>query len=1020
MVDETFADGDTDGFAACIDCNDNDATAFPGNPEVCDEIDNDCDGVVPASELDTDNDGFLPCTGDCDDNDAEEQPGQTWYVDADGDGFGDINIIQVICLRPAGYVTTSGDCDDTDANAFPGNPEICDGDDNDCDGALPANEADADADSFMPCTGDCDDGSAARYLGNPEVCDGLDNDCDLSVPADEADADGDGFRICANDCDDNDAARFPGNPEVCDEVDNDCDGLIPASELDTDSDGFLPCTGDCDDNDAEEQPGQTWYVDADGDGFGNLNVVYVSCTRPTGYITDGADCDDSNAAAFPSNPEVCDGFDTDCDGTLPASETDADGDTFRPCTGDCDDSDDARFPGNTEECDGVDNDCDSSTNVSLGELDADGDRFLTCAGFLSSGASNTVGLVLLGGNDCDDADPLRFPTNPEVCDGIDNDCIGSTTVSLGESDVDGDQYMPCASFTPNGGTNAAGLPLLGGDDCDDAVAATNPGLTEVDACDGFDNDCVYDGDEVDDDGDGQFECAGDCDDADPANYLGNTTPELCDGLDFDCDFPDPAETDGDGDGWMLCENDCDDNDPGVAPGLWDPPGGVDNDCDGTSYTGNVYAHATLSGEQSGYGEYFGSKVVMLGDLDQDGLDEVAVGAPLYDTASSVDAGRVAVFLGTQLAGGGAFTASQAWATVEGVLTNGRLGNELSALADVDGDGRGDLLIGGSNFSSTSNSSDAWIFFGATLAAGGLLAPSAADVTLSGVAGGAVASAGDVDGDGLDDVLVMNPEIDTTAEFNCCEGRTYLFLGSTLAVGGTFGPGQAFATFSGEFVNGVYVNEVSSAGDVDGDGYADILIAAASATSSYGRGHVSLFTAATFGGGGDFWVSAADVTFHGQASDELGRSLASIPDRDGDGNPELAIGHKNWRSGLYLIYSTSLATMSSGPLPAVNFNDVNWSSSALYSEVGFSVAGCDLNGDGVGDVLYGNPEGYVAGQTMLSMGNGSTWTFVAPAWGDDGRAVACGGDVDGDGAGDLIIGAPTAAPFGAAYVRLSPY
>jgi hypothetical protein len=245
-------DPDGDGYGTgpeCrgSDCDETSTVSYVGATEVCDDLDNDCDGTV--------DDGLSKTA---------------YWPDTDGDGFGNASGRLESCTPPAGYVTNDDDCNDTNPNVRPTAAELCDGLDNDCDGTaddgLPTAiyTVDADRDGFGavggatltacgPTTGyatnatDCDDAAGASYPGATETCDGRDNDCDGAI--DEGlsitvwpDADGDGFgsasapaetgcpgagRVTNNtDCNDANASARPGAPETCDGVDSDCDGTV--------------------------------------------------------------------------------------------------------------------------------------------------------------------------------------------------------------------------------------------------------------------------------------------------------------------------------------------------------------------------------------------------------------------------------------------------------------------------------------------------------------------------------------------------------------------------------------------------------------------------------------------------------------------------------------------------------------------------------------------------------------------------------------------------------------------------
>ena len=404
-------DGDGDGTPDTRDCAPTDPARHPGARELCDGQDNDCDGKT-------------------DEPDARDA--SAFYKDVDGDGFGNKLAPTRACAAPAGFVADATDCNDGSSSSKPGNTEVCDGLDNDCDGVKDEADAsdagtwyqDKDLDKvgnaavskaackvptgYVATSGDCDDARANAKPGGTETCDGIDNNCDGAVDEPEAvnaktwfkDADSDGFgdkestrRACAlpegylaaaGDCDDGASAVNPKGAEVCDGKDNDCDGKTDEPEA-TDA--------------------KSWFKDADGDRFGNKLASLRACEQPSGYVSDNADCNDASTAANPSATEVCDGLDNNCDGLKDQADAadaktwyqDKDLDRYgdagsskKACylpTGfvansdDCDDVKGAVKPGGTELCDGIDNDCDGSTdepdaaNAKTWYRDADSDTY---------------------------------------------------------------------------------------------------------------------------------------------------------------------------------------------------------------------------------------------------------------------------------------------------------------------------------------------------------------------------------------------------------------------------------------------------------------------------------------------------------------------------------------------------------------------------------------------------------------------------------------------------------------------
>ena len=510
----------------------------------------------------------------------------------------------------------------------------------------------------------------------------------------------------------------------------------------------------------------------------------------------------------------------------------------------------------------------------------------------------------------------------------------------------------------------------------------------------------------------------------------------------------PSADDQDCDGVTVAGGDCDDGDAGVFPGHWDDPhDDLDTDCDGTDAASLAFAFARFSGRE--FFSLSGKSVAAIDDIDGDGRPELLIGASNEEQSR----GRSYLFWSGTAGRGGDFRLEDADAVFVGEERGDASGRWVAAAGDVDGDGRGDLLIGAHN--AGGGLGIAYLVRGRDAAAGGTLQLNQAHARFVGRAafdhlGYAIASAGDVDGDGLDDVLIGAHGDDGAGSD---AGAVGLFLGRSLESGGERSLDEADALVLGAQPGDALGRSVGSLGDVDGDGLDDLLLGAlGDDAGGLDAGAAVLFLGADLSGGGTFGAAQAHARLVGEeAGDGVGYAIAGAGDLDGDGRGDaLLSAYRNDRAG---PNAGATYVVLAGRLAAGGTIDLADADVALLGEArrphdlsGWSVAWAgDVDGDGRSDVLVGamwnDDGGYNAGKAYLVLGSRlaegvelplgrADAAFVGPntpstssvpfRHDQSGEVVASAGDIDGDGRDDLLVGAPDhLGGQGRTYLLLSP-
>jgi hypothetical protein len=664
------------------------------------------------------------------------------------------------------------------------------------------------------------------------------------------DADGDGYDA-STDCDDTNPAVHPDASELCNGIDDDCDGAIDEDLVDT------------------------WYSDSDADGYGAASKARTGCDPGSGWAADDTDCNDSNAQVNPGSLELCNGIDDDCDGGIdepdaedarvwyPDADSDGYGDASAPTRAcspldgqvedstDCNDELATVHPGATEIVgDGIDQDCSGDDAC---YVDADGDGFGTSATVASTSLDCTNAGEAGVPGDCDDASSSVYPGSEELCeDGIDNDCDGEDRSCryTGSFDLGSVGFKLIGEEAVNqAGRSVAGAGDVDGDGYDDLLVGAHAGshgepeagaiyLVYGPLTEGLDlsaADAKLVGEE-------------------PEDYAGSS---LASAGDINADGYDDVLVGAWG------------HESGEAYLLYGPLVG---DLDLSAADVKLF-----SGDLS---DYAGKSVASAGDVDDDGLDDVLVGAPGDEDGGYV-AGAAYLLYGPPEDG---LDLSSADVKLIGEEADDLAGWTVAAAGDVDADGFDDVLVGAEHDDEGGYNAGAAYIVNGPLA--GRIDLSSADTKLIGeerydVASWSVASAADVDMDGYDDVLVGAYENDDGGSTSNDIGAAYLVYGPLV---GDLDLSAADAKMIGENAGDWAGYSVASAGDVDNDGFSDLLVGA---RNNGGSGAAYLVYGPLTG---DLDLSSADAKFTGESSEAFtGCSVASAGDVDADGYADLLIG-----------------------------------------------------------------------------------------------------------------------------------
>ena len=475
--------------------------------------------------------------------------------------------------------------------------------------------------------------------------------------------------------------------------------------------------------------------------------------------------------------------------------------------------------------------------------------------------------------------------------------------------------------------------------------------------------------------------------------------------------------------------------------------------------GGFVLNGVSAGDQSGI------SVSGAGDVNGDGLDDIIIGASLAESVSNIGDNRGASYLVFGKANGASVQLSDiddatnnAGFVLNGVGAGDRSGRSVSGAGDINGDGLDDLLIGAREAAPNGNNSGAsYVVFGKS--DGGTVelsdiddATNNAGFVLNGVdasdfSGTSVSGAGDINGDGLDDLIIG--AYGATGSSGANSGASYVVFGKT--DGGPIVQLSMLDSDAGFVINGAIAGDrsgdsVSGAGDVNGDGFDDIIIGAFAANPN---GNDSGASYVVFGKSDGASVELSDIDDPGNnngfvlnganSNDRSGISVSAAGDVNGDGLDDIIIGanRANPNGGdsgsSYVVFGkTSGAIVQLRDIGGTDNDGFLINGADAGDRSGISVSGAgDINGDGLDDLIvgaynadtndinsgasylvFGKSDGNVVQLSDIENGGINGFVINGAGRGDDsGRSVSGAGDINGDGFDDLLVGANQADPNG---------